>query len=387
MNTPTADVVVIGGGIVGTATAYYLSKFGVKVRLLDRGSIASGASGSGEGNLILSNKHPGPEMELGKLALQTWADLAEELPMDFEYERKGSILFTDTEAGAIAVTERVKIVKAEGIEGHLLARQQIRECEPYLAEDVAGVALFPGDAQVQPMLACWAMADAARANGAAIETHTEVVGFERDVSGAVTSVLTNKGKSVTRTVVTAAGPWSPSIGQMVGVDIPVKPRRGHVVVTEPAPKIVYHKMLEATYLQTIDTTVDDLQVSSVVEDTRSGTILLGSSREFVGFDPNPRLDAIQRIVQRAIRFFPVLSKLHAIRAYTGFRPYTPDHKPILGPCESVPGFYLATGHEGGGICLGPITGKLMAQLLTGRVLDLPLEPYALKRFEGVKRET
>jgi glycine/D-amino acid oxidase-like deaminating enzyme len=173
---------------------------------------------------------------------------------------------------------------------------------------------------------------------------------------------------------------------MVNIDIPVKPRRGHVVVTEAAPKIVHHKMLEASYTQTIDTAVDDLQVACVVEDTRSGTLLLGSSREFVGFDPNVRLDAIQRIVQRAIRFFPVLSKLRAIRAYIGFRPYSPDHKPILGPCESVPGFYLATGHEGGGICLGPITGKLMAQLLTSGNLDLPLEPYHLKRFDMEMRK-
>ncbi len=381
MNNHTADVVVIGGGIVGTATTYFLSKFGVNVCLVDRGSIASGTSGSGEGNLILSNKHPGPEMELGKLAMQTWADLTEELHQDFEYEQKGSILFTDTEAGAMALAERVKTVRVEGIEGAMLAREQIRECEPYLAEDVTGVALFPGDAQVQPMLACWAMADAAKANGAVVHTHTEVRGFEQDASGAVACVVTSRGKISARAVVNAAGPWSPSIGQMVGVDIPVKPRRGHIVVTEAAPKIVHHKMLEASYTQTIDTPVDDLQVACVVEDTRSGTLLLGSSREFVGFNPNVRLDAIQRIVQRAIRFFPVLSKLRAIRAYIGFRPYSPDHKPILGPCESVPGFYLATGHEGGGICLGPITGKLMAQLLTGGNLDLPLEPYHLKRFD------
>ena len=193
-------------------------------------------------------------------------------------------------------------------------------------------------------------------------------------------VIISHGKIATRAVVNAAGPWSPSIGKMVGMEIPVRPRRGHIIVTEAAPKIVRHKVMEAFYTQTIDTAVDDLQVACVVEDTKSGILLLGSSREFVGFDKNLRLDAIQRIVQRAIRFFPVLSKLNAIRAYIGFRPYTPDHKPILGACESVPGFYLATRHEGDDICLGPITGKLIAQLLTGQDLDLSLEPYFLKRF-------
>ena len=143
-----ADVVVIGGGIVGTAATYFLSKFGVEVCLVDRGSIASGTSGAGEGNLIVSNKHPGPEMELGKLAMKTWADLVEELPVDLEYDQKGSLLFTDTETGADALAERVKIVEAKGIEGYLMDLQQMRECKPYLTEAVTGVALFPGDARL-----------------------------------------------------------------------------------------------------------------------------------------------------------------------------------------------------------------------------------------------
>jgi len=118
----------------------------------------------------------------------------------------------------------------------------------------------------------------------------------------------------------------------------------------------------------------------VIEHTKSGTMLFGSSREFVGFDNNEQLDAIIIIAKRAIRFFPSLSQVQAIRCYTGFRPYTTDHLPILGKCNTLPGFYLATGHEGGGICMGPISGKLVAQQVLGQKSTIPLEPYGIGRF-------
>ena len=122
-------------------------------------------------------------------------------------------------------------------------------------------------------------------------------------------------------------------------------------------------------------------MARVIENTKSGAMQFGSSREFVDFDRRESLEAIKGIVRRAIRFFPALARVQAIRCYTGFRPYTPDHLPILGECEQVPGFHLATGHEGGGICMGPISGKLVAQQITDQTTDLSLEAYNISRFD------
>ena len=109
-------------------------------------------------------------------------------------------------------------------------------------------------------------------------------------------------------------------------------------------------------------------------------MLLGSSREFIGFDGNEQLAAVTGIAAGAVRFFPALAGVQIMRCYTGFRPYTADHLPIIGACEAVPGFYLNTGHEGGGICMGPVSGMLVAQLITGQDPAIPMEPYNISRL-------
>lgn len=377
----SVDAVVIGGGILGAATAYHLTKFGAEVCLVERGAVASGTSGACDGQILIADRHPGPELELGKLALRRWDELARELPIDIEYEAGGSTLIAEVEEDVTALAHLVDSLQGEGVRAHILQGPEMRDLEPELAEDIPGLAWFPDHAQVQPQLACWGMAQAAREGGAILETHSEVVAIERGRRGRVSSVVTSNGPITTPVVVNAAGAWSPTIGEMVGIRVPVRPRRGHIVVTEPVPPILRHSAMEASYTRTIDADDAALQVAMVIEHTKSGTMLFGSSREFVDFDRRESLEAIRGIVRRAIRFFPALARIQAIRCYTGFRPYTPDHLPILGECEQVPGFYLATGHEGGGICMGPISGKLVAQKITGQTPDLPLKAYSISRFD------
>ena len=134
------------------------------------------------------------------------------------------------------------------------------------------------------------------------------------------------------------GRGAASIGKMVGVEVPVIPRRGHILVSEPAPAIIKHAAMGASYTRTIDAEAASLQVATVIEHTKSGPMLLGSSREFIGFDGNEQLAAVTGIAAGAVRFFPALAGVQIMRCYTGFRPYTADHLPILGVCEAVPGF-------------------------------------------------
>ncbi len=375
----STDVVVIGGGIIGASCAYYLAHAGVKVHLVEAGSLAGGASGACEGNILLWDKPPGILLDLAKIGAALYRELVPRLPFSIEYVEKGSILVVEHPEDFPAAKLFVRSMQAAGVPCEPLSLSALRQLEPNLAQDLGGGAVFPQDSQVQPMLAVLALCQAAEDNGATILPYTEVKGITIS-DGHVEAVETSAGSIRASAVVNAAGAWSKRIGEMAGVNVPVLPRKGQIVVTEPVADVVHRKMMEAAYTQTVESDDHGLQIATVVEHTASGNILLGSSRQFVGFDRSVDLEAVQKIVTRAIRFFPCLHGIHAIRTYAGLRPFPPDHIPIIGEAESVRGFYVATGHEGTGIALGPITGKLIMQMITGQSPDLPLQGFSSARF-------
>ena len=375
----SADVVVIGGGMVGVCCAYFLSKAGIKVHLVERGCLASGTSGACEGNILQWDKPPGIMLRLGMAGAGLWDSLAHELPLDFEYIKKGSVLIAELEEELDASRQLVQTMQNAGVPCEWMSLHELRELEPNLAADLAGGALFPEDAQVQPMLAVFAFAQAAKSLGAVIQPFTPVQSIEV-AQGRVVAVNTSAGRIPTAVVVNAAGVWSKAVGELVGLDIPVLPRKGHIVVTEPVADLVYRKIQEAGYTRTVESDSAALSVATVVESTASGNILLGSSREIVGIDRTVNPEVIEAIVRRALRFFPCLAGIHAIRSYAGLRPFTPDHVPIIGESDVVRGFYIATGHEGTGICMSPITGKLISQLIAGEEPDLPVAELLPGRF-------
>lgn len=379
-NSRVADVVVIGGGIIGAACAYYLSKEGLKVYLLERGFPCSGASGACEGLILLWDKAPGPELELGKASSRLWRQLAEELDLDIEYDRGGSILVAEDETGLKATKEKLQELERAGVQGLALDALELLELEPSLARDMAGGVLFPNDAHLEPRRATLALLQAAKRMGLALRTSAPLMGIVLSRQGRVEAVQTAETRLATHVLVNAAGAWSPEIGKMVGISIPVLPRKGHIIVMEKAPLFIRRPLLEAGYTASLANDSLDLSVAMVVKGTRSGTILLGSSRQFAGFDKTVDLGVINAIALRAIRFFPKLIDLKAIRTYAGLRPYSPDHLPIIGPVPGIEGFYLATGHEGAGICLAPITGQLIAQWVSGKPMDLPPESFHPGRF-------
>lgn len=373
------DVVIIGGGIVGVCCAYFLSRAGVRVHLVEKGCLASGSSGACEGNILQWDKPAGIMLQLAGASEALWESLAPQLPLDVEYVKKGSILVAELAQELEPSRQLVRTMQDNGVRCEFLSVKELRELESNLAEDVAGGAVFPDDAQVQPMLAVFAFAQAAKSHGAIIQPFTSVESIEV-ANGRVVAVNTSAGRIPTAVVVNAAGVWSKAVGAMVGLDVPVLPRKGHIVVTEPVANIVYRKMMEAGYTGTVESDSGGLSIAAVVESTASGNILLGSSREIVGIDRTVNPDVIRAIVVRAIRFFPCLAHIHAIRSYAGLRPFTPDHLPIIGESDVVRGFYIATGHEGTGICFGPITGKLISQLITAEQPDLPVAELLPARF-------
>jgi glycine/D-amino acid oxidase-like deaminating enzyme len=176
-------------------------------------------------------------------------------------------------------------------------------------------------------------------------------------------------------VVIAAGPWSGQVARAAGVTVAVEPRRGLVLVTEPLGAVVRHKVYDAGYLAAVAADDAGLHVAAVVEATRAGTVLIGSTRQRVGFDRAVPVAALRLLAAGAVDLFPVLRTARAIRAYGGFRPYTPDHLPIIGPAPDLPGLWYATGHEGAGVGLAPGTAHLLAAHLTGTAPDIDPAPY------------
>ncbi len=357
--TRSADVVVIGGGIVGAACTYYLARAGVDVHLVERQFIASGTSRACDSLTLLWDKSPGPELDLGRASTALWAGLVEELDEPFEYHRRGTVLLAEDEAGLEAGRQTAAAMQAQGIRAEPLAQADLLKLEPALSPDLAGGVFFPDDAQIDARRAALALVAAARRLGATVHQGAAVTGIRRR-GEEIAGVTTQAGDFATHRVVCAAGVWSNSLARLVNLDLPIRPRKGHILVTARAPGFIHHPLLEGGYVSTVQTAAEGVQVALVAEQTPAGTILLGSSREFAGFDRSVSLTVVQAIARRALRFLPGLAQVPAIRSYAGLRPWSPDHLPLIGPVEAVPGFYLAAGHEGSGISLAPVTGRLIA---------------------------
>ncbi|MFE4797369.1 NAD(P)/FAD-dependent oxidoreductase [Streptomyces sp. NPDC056708] len=375
------DVVIVGAGVVGAACAYYASRSGLSVAVVDRGPVAGGTTGAGEGNLLVSDKAPGPELELALLSSSLWRQLSEELPPDIEYELKGGLVVAASEESLTILSATAAGQRGAGVEAYHVTSDRLRDAEPHLAPHLAGGCHYPQDAQVQPALAAAELLRAAGRSGARLCPGEEVVGILRDRDGAVRGVRTARSELRAPVVVNAAGTWGGDLAAMAGVDLPVLPRRGFVLVTEPLPRLIRHKVYAAEYVSDVSSGSAALQTSPVVEGTPSGPVLIGASRERVGFDRTLSVPAIARLAAQAAALFPVLADVRVMRAYHGFRPYLPDHLPAIGPDPRVPGLFHACGHEGAGIGLAPATGLLIADAIAGRQPVLDLGPFAPDRFD------
>ena len=376
----TADVVVIGAGLVGAATAAALAVSGRRVCVVDRAGPLSGTTAAGEGNILVSDKLPGPELDLALRSAALWQAFAAEHGPALEYEAKGGVVVAHDVPQLAALRELAERQRAAGVAVEVLNAGTLRGAEPRLSRHLAGGAFYPQDAQVQPMRAALAYLALARRCGAQVVGGAEVIALET-TPARVSAVVTSRGRVATPVVVNAAGPWSGVVAQRLGSALPVRPRRGHILVTEPVPAVIRHKVYEADYVGTVVSDAAGRQCSAVVEGTAAGTVLIGSSRDVAGFSAQPDPAALAEMARRAISLFPFLAAVRAIRAYTGFRPASPDHLPVIGADPAVPGLFHATGHEGAGIGLAPATAELITALINGgRPPPADAAPFAPARF-------
>ncbi|MGW4853835.1 NAD(P)/FAD-dependent oxidoreductase [Streptomyces sp. NPDC004288] len=375
----TSDVIVVGAGVVGAACAHYAARTGLSVTVVDRGPVAGGTTGAGEGNLLVSDKEPGPELELALLSTALWRELSELLPSQVEYEAKGGLVVASDEPGMRALRAFAARQEKAGVTGREVPADRLHDLEPHLAPTLAGGFHYPQDAQVMP---AHAAAQLLRTGGGRIRLRLgeEVTGLLTGPAGEIRGVRTAAGEIHAPHVVNAAGTWGGALAALAGVHLPVRPRRGFVLVTEPLPRLVRHKVYAADYVADVASGSAALQTSAVVEGTPAGPVLIGASRERVGFDRTLSTEALSRLAAGATALFPVLGTVRALRTYLGFRPYLPDHLPAIGPDPRVPGLLHACGHEGAGIGLAPVTGQIVTACLTGARPPLDITPFRPERF-------
>ena len=383
------DVVVIGGGIVGSACVYFLSRAGLKVTLLERQGVASGTSGSSMGHLMVV---PGPPLmyELTYRSVQLWHALFREVG-GFHFRHAGVLWVGDAQEDLPLLQDLHRDMQGHGEKCRLLDPKELCELEPNLAPDLVGGFHYPDDAITFPMAAAAAMlADAVR-HGAKIRPWTPALGLRRNDAGAVEAVRTSHGEIETGAVVNAAGVWAPEITEWAGLPpAPIYPRRGDLAITMPHQEPVSHQILEVGYLRTVGAkTIDPASGepdpgawAMNIQPQSNHTFLIGSTRQFDGFDRKVNLRLLHQSLLRASRFVPAVSDLAVVRTWAGLRPYTTDKLPILGPVPEVPGLYMASGHEGLGISLAMVTGELITQSVTGQQPELDLTPFSLARFAG-----
>lgn len=380
------DVLIIGGGIIGCSIAYYTSKYGRDVTIIEKGEFVSGTSSRCDGNILAIDKDPGFDSQMSLVSQKLVTDLSEELEHSFEYRAPGSILVCESDEEVEAAQQWVNRQKEAGLPFRMLDRQDIREESPFFADDLLGGLECATDSTVNPYLLAFSLLSEAQKFGAKAFKQTEVKSMEIETDGSFVVETTN-GTFTAKQVVNAAGVWAPKIGQMLNINIPIEPRKGHIIVASRQQHVGCRKVMEFGYLiskfggkRKVDALTEKYGVALVFEPTESQNFLIGSSREFVGFHTRINNEVIKCIANRAIRFYPKMADMMVIRSYAGLRPWTEDHLPIISRVEHIPNYFIAAGHEGDGISLAAVTGKVIEELLNEKETIIPIEPLRLSRF-------
>ena len=365
----TADVVVVGGGVIGCAIAYELAKCGLGVTLVERGTPGCEASSGGAGMLApqAESSAPSPMLTLGLASKALYADLAAELRqrtgLDIEYETGGNLHCFLDEGDEAVGREAYTWQREAGLKAELLGRTEVLALEPDFSPEVRGALLLPEDHWVNNPRLVMALANAAALKG---------VLFAR---GEVSAVLRTRdritgvrvGDEVIRagTVVLAAGAWSGQLAATAGLALPIQPVRGQIVCLEGIPRR-HHHLLHVK---------DHYLVPRV-----NGEILVGASMEWVGFAKQVTAEHTRASLDFAVRLVPALGQAPIKATWACFRPWAPDERPVIGPWPGLEGLVVATGHFRNGILLAPITARLIRELLVDRAPSLDLAPFLPDRF-------
>jgi sarcosine oxidase subunit beta len=398
VTTTDTEILIIGGGIAGASAAYHLAQLGHRVALLERGDIASEASGVNAGNIGATGWRNNPNLNsyLTMGSVEIFKSLQLDLGHDIEFRQSGCLEAIQTPEEHEYAQERVSRLRAVGYALELLTNREARSREPRLNPDLPGLVYLPLRCQADPQKATQALADAAATNGASILTGQDVTNVSCQDNGTF-RVTTHRGTFQARQLVLAAGAWCPAVGAMLGLKIPIYPVRGQMWATEALPPQIFQTVsaTESPFQWQRDsgqgpgvppelTHQGDRRVTRHMygRQRRNGEIIFGGDRQLVGFDLSSDttgtdatgIDATGIEVNRghAIEIYPDLANYSISRTWSGIMPFSADGKPLIGPIPQIDNLFIVSGLCSSGFGRGPMAGKLLAELMHDGSRPAPL---------------
>lgn len=362
----TADAVIVGAGIVGAACAAALARDGLRVTMVESDVPAGGATAAGMGHIVVMDDSPA-QFALTRYSRDLWNELAPSLPPEVEFEPRGTLWIAADDEEFAAVRQKHAFYSERGVRTDVLDAKALASAEPNLRRGLGGALLVPDDSVIYaPCAARWL----ARRPGVTL------------IKGSVEEILDDGVRladgSMLRAGLTicATGTWATQLFP----GLAVRPRKGHLAITDRYPGFVHHQLVELGYLKSAHGHSNE-SVAFNVQPRATGQVLIGSSRQYGQTHASVDEGILRRMLQRAIEYMPGLAALAVIRTWTGFRAATEDKLPVVGPCPGRRNAYLATGHEGLGITTSLATGHLLADLISGRQPAIDITPYLPSRLQ------
>lgn len=360
-------MVIAGAGIVGAAIADALSSAGMPVTIVERAQAGGGATAAGMGHIVVMDDSEA-QFALTKYSRDLWQDLIEEMPAELEYDPAGTLWVAADEEELQVCRQKQRYYADRQVASELLDRRTLLEAEPNLADGLWGALRVPGDGVIYaPCAARWLL-DRAMRQGARFITGI-VEAFE---PGGVK--LAGQRLSCDIAICALGAEAAQFFPQL-----PLRPRKGHLVITDRYPGFARHQLVELGYLKSAHSNSQE-SVAFNVQPRRTGQILIGSSREYDQTDSEVNDALLRQMLARAARYMPGLAGLNILRMWTGFRAATPDKLPLIGLVR--PGVFLATGHEGLGITTSLGTARILVDQILHRQPAIPVAPYLPGRFNG-----
>jgi glycine/D-amino acid oxidase-like deaminating enzyme len=362
------DVLIVGAGIVGAACAFELARAGLRVAVVEERFTSAGATGASMGHLVVMDDSEA-QFSLTRYSQVLWEEIHEELPPYVEFERCGTIWVAADEEELAEVRRKCAYYHDRGVHAEILDSQALHQAEPQLRMPLAGGLLVEDDSVIYPPAAASFLLQRAIELGASLHVGKPVVSLSKGSARLADGTTLSAGR-----LINAAGQFAPKLTP----GVQVKPRKGHLVITDRYPGTVHHQLVELGYLKSAHSLTSD-SVAFNVQPRKTGQLLIGSSRQYDVEHDGVEPAIVSRMLERSFEYLPALSAFSGIRVWTGFRPATPDKLPLIGPWLEDPTLYIATGHEGLGITTSLATGKLICAQLLGQTPAIPAEPYLPSR--------
>ncbi len=369
MNSTGARVVVVGAGIVGAAVAEALALEGMVVTVIEQGPIGGGATAAGMGHIVVMDDSE-PQIALTSYSQKLWDQRGGQLPASGERMVCGTLWVAADDEEMVEVRRKENFYRNHGLVAQVLDAKALREVEPHLCHGLAGGLLVQGDSVVYPPPIAAFMLDVVRRQGGTIRLGQRVTAMTGQRVTLADGSMIECDYAINATGC-AAG--------MLTARMDVRPRKGHLVITDRYPGFVRHQLVELGYLKSAHSATGD-SVAFNVQPRPTGQVLIGSSRQYGDDSREVNYAILTRMLNRAMEYMPEIGTLSAIRVWTGFRAATPDKLPLIGPHPDDPRLYLATGHEGLGITTSLGTARLIADHIMNRVTQIPIAPFLPARM-------